>query len=76
MALRGEPTREAMSEYDNLPIKVERWSKGCGRAGGTIAMAADSLSAKAAFEVAVERRPGASILLRQRARVIRKSLED
>jgi hypothetical protein len=57
-----------------LPFKVERWSKGYGRPEETIAMAADLLSAKAAFEAAVTRRPGEPILLRQKARVIWKSI--
>jgi hypothetical protein len=46
---------------------VERWSKGYGEPEETIAMAADLLSAKAAFEAAVKRRPGEPILLRQKA---------
>jgi hypothetical protein len=39
-------------------------------------MAADLLSAKAAFEAAVKRRPGEPILLRHKARVIQKSLAE
>jgi hypothetical protein len=64
-----------MTDYDNLPFKVERWSK-YGEPKETIAMCADLLSAKAAFEAAVKRRPGEPILLRQKARVILKSQGD
>jgi hypothetical protein len=39
-------------------------------------MTADLLSAKAAFEAAVKRRPGEPIMLRQKARVIMKSVEN
>lgn len=65
-----------MTIEDDLPFKVERWSKGYGEPEETIAMAADLLSAKAAYEAAVKRRPGEPILLRQKARVIQKSLSD
>jgi hypothetical protein len=41
-----------MTDYDDLPFKVERWSEGYGKPEETIAMAADLLSAKAAFEAA------------------------
>jgi hypothetical protein len=62
---RGEPKREApMTIEDDLPFKIERWSEGYGRPEETIAMAGDLLSAKAAFEAAVKRRPGESILFR------------
>jgi hypothetical protein len=77
LSLRGELQREApMTIDDDLPFKVERWTKGYGRPEETIAMAADLLSAKAAFEAAVKRRPGVPILLRQKARVILRSLSD
>jgi hypothetical protein len=39
-------------------------------------MAADLLAAKAAFEAAVKRRPGEHIMLRQKARVIMKSVDN
>ena len=65
-----------MTEYDDLPFKLERWTKGYGRPEETIAMAADLLSAKAAFEAAVKRRPGEPILLGQKTRVILKSISD
>jgi hypothetical protein len=63
-----------MTNDDNLPFKVERWSEGYGRPEETIAMCADLLSAKAAFEAAVKRRPGEWMLLRHKARVISKSI--
>ncbi len=76
LMLRGEPMREApMTDYDDLPFKIERWSDGYGRPEETIAMAADLLSAKA-FEAAMKRRPGEPIMLRHKARVILKSLND
>jgi hypothetical protein len=65
-----------MTIDEHLPFKVERWSKGYGRPEETIAMAADLLSAKAAFEAAVKRRPGEPILLRHKARVIQKSFVE
>jgi hypothetical protein len=62
-----------MTDYDELPFKIERWSEGYGRLEETIAMAADLLSAKGAFEAAVKRRPGEPIILRLKARVILKA---
>jgi hypothetical protein len=53
-----------MTIEDDLPFKIERWSEGYGRPEETIAMAGDLLSAKAAFEAAVKRRPGESIRFR------------
>jgi hypothetical protein len=44
-----------MTEYDDLPFKVERWTKGYVEPEETIAMCADLLSANAAFEAAVKR---------------------
>jgi hypothetical protein len=77
LSLRGELQREApMTIDDQLPFKVERWTKGYGEPEETIAMCADLLSGKAAFESAVKRRPGEYILLRQKARVIQKSIGD
>jgi hypothetical protein len=77
LPLRGELQREApITIDDDLPSKIERWTKGYGRPEETIAMAADLLSAKAAFEAAVKRRPGERISLRHKARVIQKSLRD
>jgi hypothetical protein len=37
-----------MTDYDDLPFKIERWSTGYGRPEETIATAAGLLSAKAA----------------------------
>jgi hypothetical protein len=62
-----------MTDYDNLPFKIERWSAGYERPEETIAMAADLVSAKGAFEAAVRRRPGEPIMLRLKARGILKS---
>jgi hypothetical protein len=50
-----------MTDYDDLPFKVERWSEGYRRREETMATAADLFSAKAAFEAAVKRRPGQPI---------------
>jgi hypothetical protein len=50
--------------------KWSGWSEGYGRREETIAIAADSFSAKAVFEAAVKRRPGEHIMVRQKARVI------
>jgi hypothetical protein len=63
-----------MTDPDDLPFKIERWSAGYGRPEETIAMAADLLSAKGAFEAAVKRRPGEHTLLRHKERVIQTSI--
>ena len=63
-----------MANNDDLPFKIERWSEGYDQPEETISMAGDYLSAKAAFEAAVKRRPREWILLRQKARVISKSI--
>jgi hypothetical protein len=51
-----------VTDYDDLPFKVKRWSEGYGRPEETIAMAADLRSAKAAFKAAVKCRPDEPIL--------------
>jgi hypothetical protein len=58
---------------DELPFRVERWDEGFNRLLETLAAAGDFLTAKAAYEAAVKRRPGEPIMLRDRARVILKS---
>jgi hypothetical protein len=65
-----------MTTDDDLPFKIERCSKGYERLEGTIAQVADPLLAKAVFEMAVKRHPEEFILLRQKARVISKSIGD
>ena len=65
-----------MTEYDDLPFKVERWTTGYAKPEETIAMWADLFSARAAFDAAVKRRPGEPVLLRHKARVIQKSLAE
>ena len=65
-----------MTDYDDLPFKVERWTKGYAEPEETIAMCADLISARAVFDAAVKRRPGEPLLLRQKARVIQKSLAE
>jgi hypothetical protein len=55
-----------MTDYDDLPFRIERCSEGYGRRGETIAMAADFFSAKGAFEAAVKHRSGQPITLRQK----------
>ena len=65
-----------MTHYDDLPFKVERWTKGYAEPEETIAMCADLLSARAAFDAAVKRGPDEPLLLRHKARVIQKSLAE
>jgi hypothetical protein len=65
-----------MTDYDDLSFKVERWSEGYGRREATIARAADSFSAKATFEATVKRRSVQPIVVRQKARVTMKSVDD
>ena len=65
-----------MTDYDDLPFKVERWTKGYAEPEETIAMCADLISARAVFDAAVKRRPGEPLLLRHKARVIQKSLAE
>jgi hypothetical protein len=55
---------------DELPFRVELWDEGFNRLIETLAAAADYLTAKAAYEAAVKRRPCEPIMLRDRARVI------
>ena len=43
-----------MTDYDDLPFKVERWTTGYAEPEETIAMCADLLSARAAFDAANE----------------------
>lgn len=61
---------------DDLPFTVEFWSAGYGRLEETVARVADFVTARAAFEALVKRRPGEFILLRQGARVVLKSIPD
>jgi hypothetical protein len=55
---------------DELPFRVELWDDGWKRRLETLATAGDFLTAKAAFEAAVRRRPGEPILLCDRARIV------
>lgn len=59
-----------------LPFTVELWSSGYVRLEETVARVADFITARAAFEALVKRRPGEPILLRQEARVVLKSIPD
>jgi hypothetical protein len=58
---------------DELPFRVELWDEGFNHLLETLAATGDYLTAKAAYEAAVKRRPGEPIMLRDRARVILKS---
>ena len=48
---------------EELPFRVELWDDAWSKRLETLAMAGDFLTAKAAFEAAVKRRPGEPILL-------------
>ena len=65
-----------MSLPDELPLTLEVWSPGYERLEETLARVADFLTAKAAYEELVRRRPGEAIMLRQGARVVLKSCEE
>jgi hypothetical protein len=58
---------------DDLPFTVDLWSQNFERLEETFARAADFLTAKAAYEALVKRRPGEAIMLRQGARVVKGS---
>ena len=62
-----------MALPDDLPFTVELWSADFERLEETLARAAGFLTAKAAYEALVKRRPGEALMLRQGARVVRKS---
>ena len=59
---------------DDLPYRVELWDDADRRIEEVIALASDYASACGAYDEAVRRRPGKLITLRQKARVIKKSL--
>ena len=61
---------------DDLPFTVEMWSPGYQRLEETVARVADFLTAKAAYEALVKRRPGEAIMLRQGARVVLKNADE
>jgi hypothetical protein len=65
-----------MPLHEDLPSTIELWSEGYQRLEETIARAADYLTAKAAFEAAVKRRPTEPIMLRDRARIVLRSHPD
>jgi hypothetical protein len=55
---------------EELPFRIELWDDGWTKRLETLARAGDFLTAKAAFEAAVKRRPGEAILLCDRARIV------
>jgi cytochrome c-type biogenesis protein CcmH/NrfG len=60
---------------DELTFRVELWDSSWKRRLATLAATADFLTAKAAFEAAVKRRPEEPILLCDRARIVMRSGE-
>ena len=58
---------------DELPFRIELWDDGWTKRLETLALAGDFLTAKAAFEAAVKRRPGEAILLCDRARIVQRA---
>jgi hypothetical protein len=52
---------------DDLPYRIELWNEDWTKRAETLALTGDFLTAKAAFEAAVKRRPGEPILLCDRA---------
>jgi hypothetical protein len=61
-----------MGQLDDLSFRVEQWDAN-GNLETVISASADLTVARAAFKAAVERRPGQTILLRQKTRVIEQS---
>ena len=59
---------------DDLPFRIELWDDKDSHIEEVIALASDYATARGAFDEAVKRRPGKLITLRQKARVIQKSL--
>ena len=59
---------------DDLPFRIELWDDKDSHIEEVIAPASDYATARGAFDEAVKRRPGKLITLRQKARVIQKSL--
>jgi len=59
---------------DDLPFRVELWDDHDRHIEEVIALVSDFATAKSAFEEAVRCRLGRLITLRQKARVIQKSL--
>jgi hypothetical protein len=62
-------------EHD-LPFKIELWYNADLHIEEVVALASDYASACGAYDEAVKRRPGELITLRQKARVIKKSLKQ
>jgi hypothetical protein len=56
-----------------LPFHVELWDSADSRVAELIAACSNLVMAKAAFHAAAEMRPGANLLLRDRARVVARS---
>jgi hypothetical protein len=54
---------------NELPFRIELWDHGWAKRVETLALAGDFLTAKAAFDAAVKRRPGEAILLCDRTRI-------
>jgi hypothetical protein len=60
---------------DELPFRIEVWDDDWAKRLEILATAGDFLTAKAAFEAAVKRRPGVQILLCDRARIVMRAGE-
>ena len=58
---------------EELPFRIELWDAAWSRRLETLATAGDFLTAKAAFEAVVRRRPGEPILLCDRARIVTRA---
>jgi hypothetical protein len=61
---------------DELPFRIELWDQCWKKRLETLATAGDFLTARAAFEATVKRRPGDPILLCDRARIVMRSGES
>jgi hypothetical protein len=57
----------------DLPYRIEVWDRRDARVDELIALVGDHAVARAAFEEAILRRPGKTITLRQKARVLAQS---
>lgn len=58
---------------EELPFRIELWDDAWTKRLETLAAAGDFLTAKAAFEAVVKRRPGEPILLCDRARIVMRA---
>lgn len=62
-----------MSAIDGLEFRVELWDEAGNRVEELVALCANSIIAKSAYEAAVKLKPGANLILSHRARIISRA---